>query len=87
MHQDPQVARKRVKVVCHLDTNDNMLSDFLLSFSTESHLSYVFFICQLHTIVVCDGAVEGLCSYARAGAGLQGLSSHRLLPGEGEWRT
>jgi len=41
----------------------------------------------LHTTVVCDGAVEGLCSYARAGAGLQGLSRHRLLTGEGECRT
>lgn len=38
---------------------------------------------QLHTTVIRDGAVEGLCSYARTGAGLQGLSRHRLLTGEG----
>lgn len=48
-------------------------------------LTCLYLVLQLHTTVIRDGAVKGLRSYARAGAGLQGLSRHRLLTGEGEY--
>lgn len=44
-------------------------------------------VCQLHFAILCDGALEELSGYARAGPGLQRLSRHWLHFGEGETNT
>ena len=61
--------------------------------SSNSHLSLslsssvCLWVSQLHFAILCDGALEELSGYARAGPGLQRLSRHRLHFGEGETNT